>query len=118
MIRRSLKVYLVASRRIWRHLPNFLKNRPVSRAYGRHLHTLVCRYSKRSQNHSTFFLRNRPEMELMCRLIGKKARGARLAISVLACSKGAEVYSILSRESTWMFGQKSQRICTGNPCWI
>jgi len=31
----------------------------------------------------------------MCRLIGKKARGARLAISVLACSKGAEVYSIL-----------------------
>jgi chemotaxis methyl-accepting protein methylase len=34
-------------------------------------------------------------MQLMCRLVGKKTRGARVAISVLACSKGAEVYSIL-----------------------
>jgi chemotaxis methyl-accepting protein methylase len=34
-------------------------------------------------------------MELMGRLVGQKARGARVAISVLACSKGAEVYSIL-----------------------
>jgi chemotaxis methyl-accepting protein methylase len=34
-------------------------------------------------------------MELMCRLLGQKAHGAKVAISVLACSKGAEVYSIL-----------------------
>jgi chemotaxis methyl-accepting protein methylase len=34
-------------------------------------------------------------MELMCRLAGQKAHGAKMAISVLACSKGAEVYSIL-----------------------
>jgi chemotaxis methyl-accepting protein methylase len=34
-------------------------------------------------------------MELMCRLVGQKAHGSRLAIAVLACSKGAEVYSIL-----------------------
>jgi len=40
-------------------------------------------------------MRNRPEMELMCRLMGQKAHGASVAISVLACSKGAEVYSIL-----------------------
>lgn len=31
----------------------------------------------------------------MCRLVGGKPYGARVAISVLACSKGAEVYSIL-----------------------
>jgi chemotaxis methyl-accepting protein methylase len=81
--------------RIWQHLPDSLKNLSVGRAYGRYLHHLICRYSKRSQNHSTFFMRNRPEMELMCRLLGEKAHGARVAISVLACSKGAEVYSIL-----------------------
>jgi chemotaxis methyl-accepting protein methylase len=34
-------------------------------------------------------------MELMCRLVNQKALGAQVAISVLACSKGAEVYSIL-----------------------
>src|SRR5258708_2892926 len=95
MIRRCLEVYLVQSRRIWRRLPDSLKNLSVGRAYGRHLHALICRHSKRSQNHSTFFMRNRPEMELMGRLVGQKARGARVAISVLACSKGAEVYSIL-----------------------
>src|SRR4029077_2962484 len=48
-----------------------------------------------SQNHSTFFMRNRPEMELMGRLVDQKAHGARVSIAVLACSKGAEVYSIL-----------------------
>ena len=40
-------------------------------------------------------MRNRPEMELMGRLVGQKARESSLAIAVLACSKGAEVYSIL-----------------------
>jgi chemotaxis methyl-accepting protein methylase len=34
-------------------------------------------------------------MDLMCRLVGQKAYGASVAISVLACSKGAEAYSIL-----------------------
>jgi chemotaxis methyl-accepting protein methylase len=95
MIRRCLEVYLLQSRRIWRHLPNSLKNLSVGRAYGRHLHALICRYSKRNQSHGTFFMRNRPEMELMCRLLDQKAHGATVAISVLACSKGAEVYSIL-----------------------
>jgi chemotaxis methyl-accepting protein methylase len=95
MIRRCLELYLRQGGWTWRHLPNSLKNVSVGRAYGRHLHTLICRYSERSQNHSTFFLRNRPEMELLCRLVGQKAHGAEVAISVLACSKGAEVYSIL-----------------------
>jgi chemotaxis methyl-accepting protein methylase len=36
-------------------------------------------------------------MELMGRLVDQKSHGAELAISVLACSKGAEVYSILWR---------------------
>src|SRR6516164_10776343 len=95
MFRRLLKLYLIQGRLIWRHLPDTLKNLSVGRAYGRHFHALICRYSKRSQSHGTFFLRNRPEMELMCRLVGQKAHGARVAITVLACSKGAEVYSIL-----------------------
>ena len=95
MIQRCLEVYLFQSRWIWRHLPNSLKKLSIGRAYGRHLHALISSYSKRGQSHGTFFQRNRPEMELMCRLVGQKAHGARVAIAVLACSKGAEVYSIL-----------------------
>ena len=40
-------------------------------------------------------MRNRPEMQLMCRLMEQHGPGAKVAISVLGCSKGAEVYSIL-----------------------
>jgi chemotaxis methyl-accepting protein methylase len=95
MIRRCLEEYLLQSGRIWRRLPTAFKNHSIGRAYGRHLHGLVSRYSRRSQSHGTFFLRNRPELQLICRLLDQKAQGAHVAISVLACSKGAEVYSIL-----------------------
>ena len=43
----------------------------------------------------TLFLRNRPALELMRRLVQNEARGARLKIAVLGCSIGVEVYSIL-----------------------
>jgi len=87
--------YLGLSRRIWNRLPDFLRTGYPGRVYGRHLHALVCHHSERYQNHSTFFLRNRPEMDLMCQLLKKKPQGASLDLCILACSKGAEVYSIL-----------------------
>ena len=48
--------------------------------------------AERKQYFGTFFMRNRAEMELMCRLLGHD--GSTFTIAVLACSKGAEVYSI------------------------
>ena len=56
---------------------------------------MVRLHAQRSQSFATFFLRNRAELELMGRLVHQKAHGSTLDISVLACSKGAEVYSIL-----------------------
>jgi chemotaxis methyl-accepting protein methylase len=43
----------------------------------------------------TLFLRNRPSLELMRRLIERRARGSTVRIAVLGCSIGVEVYSIL-----------------------
>ena len=43
----------------------------------------------------TLFLRNRPALELMRRLVHEKAQGATVRIAVLGCSIGVEVYSIL-----------------------
>jgi len=51
--------------------------------------------TERTQYHGTFFLRNRPELELIRALSNQKAEGSTLRIAVLACSNGAEVYSIL-----------------------
>jgi chemotaxis methyl-accepting protein methylase len=59
------------------------------------LHALVLRVSERAQGQGTFFFRNRPELDLMCRLLDPITHGSSLDISVLACGKGAEVYSIL-----------------------
>jgi chemotaxis methyl-accepting protein methylase len=65
-----------------------------------HLHALVLlsrdynMRTTRRQYVATYFLRNRPELELMRRLLDQKGDGSGLQISVLGCSKGAEVYSI------------------------
>jgi SAM-dependent methyltransferase len=47
------------------------------------------------QFHGTFFFRNRPELQMILALVKEKPKGSTLRISVLACSNGAEVYSII-----------------------
>src|SRR2546422_6969036 len=82
------------NRLIWKHLPPSLHLlRPV-RVYGMHFHALVRLRAARRQYFGTLFLRNRPELELLRGLLDQKSHGSSLAISVLACSKGPEVYSI------------------------
>jgi chemotaxis methyl-accepting protein methylase len=41
----------------------------------------------------TFFFRNRPELELLTRILDAKAPGSVVDLTILGCSKGAEVYS-------------------------
>ncbi len=55
---------------------------------------MVLRYVDRRQNHSTFFLRNCPEIELIRHLADRTSAGSRIDLALFACSKGAEVYSI------------------------
>jgi chemotaxis methyl-accepting protein methylase len=52
-------------------------------------------YSDRKQYVATFFLRNRPELQLLTRLLEDWTIGRRVNLTVLACSKGAEVYSFV-----------------------
>jgi chemotaxis methyl-accepting protein methylase len=91
--RRCLSSYEWHSRRIWNHLPASLRQLS-GRVYGSHLHALVRFQAERKQYFATFFLRNRPELELMRRLVNQKTHGSPINVTVLACSKGAEVYSI------------------------
>jgi SAM-dependent methyltransferase len=94
ILRRALGVLLTPLQRSWKYLPSSVRRRPLGLAYGRLLHNLVCLKADRKQYFATFFLRNRPELELMRHLLDKKPRGSRLDFCVLACSKGAEVYSM------------------------
>jgi chemotaxis protein methyltransferase CheR len=87
--------YLRLNRRIWKRLPSGVRNLYPVCSYGAWLYNLVCLRARRQQFFGTFFLRNRPALELMRRLADQKPKGSTLKIAVLGCSIGAEVYSIL-----------------------
>jgi SAM-dependent methyltransferase len=89
------KPFLHFNEWVWNRLPSSLRTlRPVS-YYGAFLHSLVRLRADRTQYHGTFFLRNRPELELIRALSNQRAEGSPLRITILACSNGAEVYSIV-----------------------
>jgi len=89
--------YLRVSQRLWDALPSFVTaSRPVA-FYGAVLHRVSCRQGSRAQAFSTCFLRNRPELELIRRLVGRRDKGDELRVTVLGCSTGAEAYSLAWR---------------------
>jgi chemotaxis methyl-accepting protein methylase len=88
-------MYLRLNRRIWNRLPSKFLNSGFMFSYGTFLQNIVHRRSNRRQHFATFFLRNRPQLELMRRMVELNPRGSDLRIAVIGCSIGAEVYSIL-----------------------
>jgi len=80
---------------VWDRLPFRMRDLRLIRSYGAWLHALVRLLARRQQYFGTFFLRNRPALELIRHLCEQKGQGAALRIAVLGCSAGAEVYSIL-----------------------
>ncbi len=88
-------VYLRVNRSAWDLLPGAVRRSRILCSYGELLHRLVCLYASRRVFVGTFFLRNRPALELMRRLVERKGGGSEVNIAVLGCSIGAEVYSIM-----------------------
>lgn len=78
---------------LWNRLPSFIVNLGVIRSYARCLNILARHHEVRAQAFSTYFLRNRPELELITRLISVRKKGA-LRVAVLGCSTGAQAYSV------------------------
>jgi len=95
ILHRCRGAYIRHAKGIWRHLPPSVQVLSPGRIYSRYLHSVVRRFADRRQSFGTFFLRNRPELQLIRRLLDQKGLGSEANIAVLACSKGAEVYSIV-----------------------
>ena len=57
-------------------------------------------HDQRGQAFSTYFLRNRPALELIRRLVERRTRNDTLRVAVLGCSTGAEAYSVAWRIRT------------------
>src|SRR5579871_3392905 len=95
--RRLINFGLRLNGKFWTKLPaSFSALWPV-RSYGVLLHALARTHGARAQALSTFFLRNRPQLELIRRLAECCGGDDRLRVAVLGCSNGAEVYSIAWR---------------------
>jgi chemotaxis methyl-accepting protein methylase len=93
--RSPVDFYIRLNAWLWKRLPAKLRNARPVRGYGTFLHKIVSRRANRRQFTGTFFLRNRPALDLMRGLTGKKPQGSTLNVAVLGCSIGAEVYSVL-----------------------
>jgi chemotaxis methyl-accepting protein methylase len=87
-------LFMRANERVWKRIPVSLKNTHLVRRYGAFLHSLAKQRTARGQLHGTFFLRNRAELELIGAIANRSPTGATLRLGVVACSNGAEVYSI------------------------
>src|SRR6266850_8409489 len=85
-----LGAFLRLSEWCWNRLPRPVTAAPPFSSLAHVVHSLV-RLQDRRMYLGTFFLRNRPELELIRRLSGV---GSRVRIAVLGSSNGAEVYSI------------------------
>jgi chemotaxis methyl-accepting protein methylase len=84
--------YLRLNTWIWRRLPASWRSKRPLRGYGSHVHSLI-QLRERTQATGTFFFRNRPELELLVRLLDQFPSGSTVDMTILGCSKGAEVYS-------------------------
>lgn len=86
--------FLRVNQRVWTLVPSSLVGLRPLQWYGHFLHALARIQNVRAQAFNTFFLRNRPELDLIRRLVSTKNTGATVRVAVLGCSTGAEVYSI------------------------
>jgi len=101
IFRRSpIGIYLGLNRRFWNRLPASLTALGPIRLYGNFLHALARIHNVRGQAFSTYFLRNRPQLELIRRLLERSPKTDILRVAVLGCSTGAEAYSVAWRIRT------------------
>jgi len=91
-----INAFLRLNHLLWKNLPvSFTGVGPI-RLYGDFLHTLARIHGTRTQAFATFFLRNRPQLELIRRLVTRR-KADTLKVAVLGCSIGAEAYSVAWR---------------------
>lgn len=92
--RSPFSVYLGLNRALWERIPSSIRARPPLRRYGNFLHALVRQKGFRTHFQGTYFLRNRSQLELIRRLVGRKRKGDQLRVALLGCSTGPEAYSV------------------------
>lgn len=80
---------------IWRALPPAVLARRSFRRCGTWIHKHYASRQDRLQTHTTRFLRNQPQLEVIAALLDRRMAGGELKVASIGCSTGAELYSAL-----------------------
>ena len=83
------------ARGVWDVLPQWVIDTGPMRQLGHYVYNHYTRHTDRHQTHATFFLRNMPQMEVVRDAIMALPRGSDFRVVSMACSSGAELYSML-----------------------
>src|SRR5215467_3580765 len=83
-----IAAFLRLNQSFWKNLPPSGTALGPIHAYGYFLHSLARVQNVRTQAFATFFLRNRPQLELIRRLVQRRAKSDTLKVAVLGCSIG------------------------------
>ncbi|MGA9672575.1 MAG: CheR family methyltransferase [Terracidiphilus sp.] len=89
-----VRAWMRLNQAMWDKLPPSFTGLAPIRQYGDFVHMVARRQGGRAQALATLFLRNRPELELIGRLLQGVRPGGTLRVTLLACSIGAEAYSV------------------------
>jgi SAM-dependent methyltransferase len=92
-----VNAFLRLNRVLWNNVPASFMALTLIRSYGNFLHTLARMLGVRGQAFATHFLRNRPQLELIRRLVERRTKADVLRVAVVGCSTGAEAYSVAWR---------------------
>ena len=85
-----------AGENLWRRLPRPVREGARGQTLGNVIHALSRRFSSRGQCESTWFLRNDPLLSAILEIISAGfGPGDPVRICSVACSSGAELYSVL-----------------------
>lgn len=87
--------FLRINQRLWNGFPQHIASSDPMRRYGAFLYKLTRAHGGQAQAQSTFFLRNRPMLDLIQRLAERSSKADVLRVAVLGCSTGPEVYSLV-----------------------
>lgn len=89
-----VNAYLRLNQLLWNKLPPAVTTTSPMRSYGAFLHKVARMQAVRKQAFSTFFFRNRPQLQWIQRLAERRTETTPFMVAVLGCSVGAETYSI------------------------
>ena len=93
-LKRMRKSDLWFWKRVWKLIPASALRGGLGRRIGLKLQRSTQRDAERAQSTATYFLRNRPQLEIIRQFVRSHPPGSKVDLAVLGCSKGAEVYSI------------------------